>query len=90
MPGAPRGARDLWGRSGVEWGEQENAEGGAKSKILLSFDTYTVKNGKKHGLLVTAKGKSKKVPDYYMFYVDDDLVESGNSIEELIQRVQKP
>ena len=51
-----------------------------------TVDYYTDKLGKKHGLLVTARGDG---PGYFMFYVDGVLTDSAKSIEELDERLKE-
>ena len=45
-----------------------------------TFDIFSVKFGKKHGLLATARGQIMQEPDYYMLYRDGELIQSAKSI----------
>ena len=60
-------------------------------------EIFTLKFGKKHGLMATVRGQDKQVwfgiqikdlePDYFLLYRNGTLIESSKSILELIERV---
>ena len=54
-----------------------------------SFQIFSMKHGKKHGLEAIAKGLTQKEPHYFMFYQYGKLVAQARTLELLKQRIPR-
>ena len=57
------------------------------------LDIFTAKDGKKHGLNAAVIGEGKKIlenePELFMLYRENKLFESGKSVEQLKDRIER-